>query len=1214
MGVMIPAAHASDNATESPAVVMPATPNETEEPTDIIPPSNGVTEQPADQEEPAVNEEEQKNEEQPNKSEEEIDNAEQSEQPEQSEESEQSEKPEQTDLEATKPETTENPAEAVGFSITGVTIKDSNGVVIGEGSDDQIDLNAAVEISYNWSLADDHTFQAGSTYEFDIPKAFEIYTTIKNEPLSFDGEEVGTFNVDTQGHVTITFNEFIKNHSQVSGHIGIRTNFSSQIISETNKVEIVFPIADNFVTKTIYFKPAGGTTLTKQGVAEKANKINWSVDVNTALKTIDNAVLSDTIPAGLSLNEDSVQVHHLNVGINSPPTLGELASNYVVKVENDQLQIKFNEPGINSAYRVTYSTPIDPDSELTQFTNKATLTGSNINETTASATVNVHRGALLEKAVESYDGPNQTVHWIIKYNFGQKTIPKQYALLTDRFNGDQELVKDSFKVYRVSADAGSQPNESQLVSNYVLTPITNDDGKNGFNLQFNEDITDAYIIKYATKATERVEGSGLNVSNSVTAIKPDGNGSETKEASQTLGNVIGKKQRGDVDYNLKLVDWNIVINEDNYEMKNVVVRDVFPTGGLKLVQDQLKVLDANGVEVDASNYELEIGGVGEEFGKQGFTLRFKPSYPFNTKHTISYTTEFNNDWKHPHHISNAPAGGEFPNQAMISWGDDANAPKSITVSDTFWPDNLTRNNGAKSGSYDARYKAITWTIKANYNKKELKNAQIIDVIQPNQVYKEGSLHVYKMELLGWWDGTRQGELVDPSQYEVISPTEKNNHTLTVKFKNTINSPYWITFETTLENQVVDKVVSNEVTFKADEYSATWEGSVNIPYGGEYVSKSGVQNDDAIDWTIYINRGQSFIKNAVIYDEPTPNQIVLADSFHLYNAAASADGSLTQTTELVKGEDYTLQLANDGSGQFVLKFTKPIENQAYILKYSSLIHAANGEIVSNKVKFEGDGITVGELTTNKEIIVRSSSGSGSGTGVVGNLEIVKLDKEDQKKSLKGAVFELSDVKGKQVTLQATTDEDGKAIFSKLLYGKYILKEITAPAGYVLDQTQISVTIDKSIKDEGNVLTLTVFNSKKKDPNPPVTPTEPSNPSTPSVPGTPTNPGTPNTPGNPNTQQPTPPSEEPNNNPNPEIVDVDDDEIPLEGVDPSDPLPSDKPNTNKPETKRPNVKTKTSGVTYLPQTGEEIPLVTYGIGFILLTYGLYLRFNVIRNRKK
>ena len=1210
MGVMVPTAHASDNATESAAMVVPATPSETEGYTDIIPPSNGVIEQPAEQEEPAVNEEEEKNEEQPNKSEEGMENAEeQSEQPEQPEQSEQSEQPEleQTDLEVIKPETTENPEEAIGFSITGVTIKNNNGVVIGEGSDDQLDLNDAVEISYNWSLADDHTFQVGSTYEFDIPKAFEIYTTIKNEPLSFDGEQVGTFNVDTQGHVTITFNEFIKKYSQISGHIAVKTNFSSQIISETNKVEIVFPIADSFVTKTVYFKPVGGTTLTKQGVAEKVNKINWRVDVNTALKTIDNAVLSDTIPAGLTLNEASVQVHHLNVGINTPSTLGELATNYVVKVENAQLQIKFNEPGINSAYRVTYSTPIDPDSELTQYTNKATLTGSNINEVTASATVKVHRGALLDKAVESYDAPNQTIHWIIKYNFGQKTIAKQYALLTDRFNGDQELVQDSLKVYRVSADTGSQLDESQLVSNYELIPITNDDGKNGFNLQFSEDITDAYIIKYVTKATERVEGNGLTVSNSVTVIKPDGNGSETKEASQTLGNVIGKKQRGNVDYKLKLVDWNIDINEDNYEMKNVVVQDVFPTGGLKLVQDQLKVLDANGVEVDPSNYELEIGGAGEEFGKQGFTLRFKPSYTFNSKHMIRYTTEFNNDWKHPHHISNTPARGEFPNQATISWGVDANPPKSITVSDTFWPDQLTRNNGAKSGSYDARYKAITWTIKANYNKKELKNAQIIDVIQPNQVYKEGSLHVYKMDLLGWWDGVRQGEWVDPSQYEVISPTEQNNHTLTVNFKNTINSPYWITFETTLENQVVDKVVRNEVTFKASDYSATWEGSVSIPYGGEYVSKSGVQNDDAIDWTIYINRGQSYIKNAIIYDEPTPNQIILADSFHLYKATAAADGSLSQTTELVKGEDYTLELASDGSGQFVLKFAKPIENQAYILKYSSLIHAANGEIVSNNVKFEGDGITVGELTTNKEIIIRSSSGSGSGRGVVGNLEIVKLDKEDGKKYLKGAVFELSDVKGKQVTLKVTTDEDGKAIFSKLLYGKYILKEITAPEGYVLDQTQINVTIDKSIEDEGNVLTLTVFNSKKKDPNPPVTPTEPSIPSTPSEPGTPGNPETPNTPSDPSTQPPTTPSEEPNINPSPEIVDVDDDEIPLDGVDPSEPSPSDKPNTNTPET-------KTSGVAYLPQTGEQVPLVTYGIGFILLCYGLYLRFNVIRNRKK
>ena len=89
----------------------------------------------------------------------------------------------------------------------------------------------------------------------------------------------------------------------------------------------------------------------------------------------------------------------------------------------------------------------------------------------------------------------------------------------------------------------------------------------------------------------------------------------------------------------------------------------------------------------------------------------------------------------------------------------------------------------------------------------------------------------------------------------------------------------------------------------------------------------------------------------------------------------------------------------------------------------------------------------------EMIVKNKKAPDS----VGQIEIEKVDAEDSSMKLKGAMFQILNKDGIEVGI-LTTDEKGKAISKQLALGKYMIKEIKAPDGYMLlrDSIEIEVT--------------------------------------------------------------------------------------------------------------------------------------------------------------
>ncbi|HDR8212005.1 TPA: LPXTG cell wall anchor domain-containing protein, partial [Bacillus cereus] len=502
---------------------------------------------------------------------------------------------------------------------------------------------------------------------------------------------------------------------------------------------------------------------------------------------------------------------------------------------------------------------------------------------------------------------------------------------------------------------------------------------------------------------------------------------------------------GDTDYNAKTTKWTIIVNDNNYVLNDAVITDTFDFGGLTLQENSFKITDGSNELKLGHDYTLHVTD-------KGFEVKLTGDYKSNMDKTltITYTTDFNYE-----NLSKENDNKSFKNTANLSWIDINDKKNNSSSNDTFDPDYYTKGNGFKYGSYNAQTKEIKWDIGFNYNNRPIKDPSIVDVLRDNQKLIPESIEVRHMKLTGGAHGFEIGDPVSPSEYTIENPTKDNNNTLTVHFKNEINSAYYISFKTSLVGEQINKRYDNYADLKDGSKTVTTiHGAFEIKNGGSGVTKTAKQNDKYIDWSVSINPSQSTIENAVVTDEPTDNQILDEKSFHLYPTIVAVDGTLTKdtTNELKEGTDYKLKVTTDndtGKQQFKVEFLHTID-RAYILEYRSLINADHMETVSNKANITGHRLILKETTTTEDVVVKVSSGSGGGSANKGrgSLQIMKVDDKDQKVRLAGAEFTLYDQTGTTAIRPITTGDDGVAKFNNLRRDKYMIKETKAPKGYVI----------------------------------------------------------------------------------------------------------------------------------------------------------------------
>lgn len=951
--------------------------------------------------------------------------------------------------------------------LTGVTLTDENGKPYDKGN--RADTNSPVKISIDWAIPDDlgKTINAGDTYEFDLPKEFIMHNDIVNLPLSAGDTTFGTFSIDTNGHVVMTFNGEVKDSSNVKGTLVINTQFNEKKITGSTTQKIPFPVNSDTPETTVYFKPNVSKTIDKSGALDKGinpGKVTWTVDVNKKLDQVKKAKLTESLPDGLIYR--SVKLYELNVNIDGSVSRGnEVSSGYSVDSKGN---VTFNGT-IDSAYRLVYETDIDNSAKPSEggnmtLTNKAAFSGDNLEPISAEATVAAKYGKMIAKSSTGYDGESQTFSWALSYNYGEKQIDQSKASIKDSFGtGDLHLVKDSLKVIPITfGQNGSEQAGTPLKEGEDYTLI---DNGSGFEVKFNKNITSAYKITYQTKVN-----SGVIIDKSTTYTNSVVTGTgDSKEASGIAIQQNLIKGYSNVDYEKKTADWTITVNKNNYEMNNWTLDDQFESGGLVLIDDSFKIQDTTNNKTLQKDKDYTLTKKPEH---KGFTLALIGDYAkTDSQFKITYTTTFNADYSNE----------SVKNTAQSTWTDQYGNERTNKVSSGFTPNHQTTNNGFKNGSYNAVSKEITWKIGVNYNGEPTKNPYIKDAITDPQQFVPGSV-VIKSYTINKNGSITEGDALDPSKYEVEEPSEKNERTLTVHLKTGDSVPYLIEFKTSLKEKVIDQnKYTNKATYHNDGYAdRTLTGSVSVVDGGSLIFKGGKQNGSYIDWSINVNSSQSTLDDVKVTDTPDENQILDADSFKVYQAKYDENGVVKDSSgnliagdvELQKDKDYTLNIKTDnttGEQSFVLEFIGSYKqiDRAYVIKYRSLINiAGTSGHVKNKVSISGTNVKEQTQETSSSIFVAISSGDGSGSGEKGSLTIFKTGEDDN--ALEGADFQLWSEDAKQLLRTGTTDSGGKLTFGNIRYGSYVLKEIKAPDGYTISDAYakgVSVKIDSNSSKTG-----------------------------------------------------------------------------------------------------------------------------------------------------
>ena len=223
-------------------------------------------------------------------------------------------------------------------------------------------------------------------------------------------------------------------------------------------------------------------------------------------------------------------------------------------------------------------------------------------------------------------------------------------------------------------------------------------------------------------------------------------------------------------------------------------------------------------------------------------------------------------------------------------------------------------------------------------------------------------------------------------------------------------------------------------------------------------------------------------------------------FGLYAAEdIYADGKLIIAKDsLIIVQDSLVSLSSldkDGRGRF--------EGELPFAKYYVLELQTAAGFVLDGTKYPVDASYTGADNAVTRIKVNGGEAIINKRSL-GELRVLKLDAATNK-PLKGAKFGV--YQGDKKIGEAVTDDKGYALFSGLAFGEYKVRELEAPAGYVLVDEIWTI----NIRENGQKVLLEVLNQKQPgEPEQPDEPDEPEIPKEPEVPVEPTEPDEPDKP--------------------------------------------------------------------------------------------------------
>src|SRR5699024_9029231 len=343
--------------------------------------------------------------------------------------------------------------------------------------------------------------------------------------------------------------------------IEIRAQLDQDKVQEEDGKITISPIGEEGEQTIPIERPQKDKTVEKQGQPNKsynADEIEWTVTLNKSAQTLKDVSLEDLLPEGTEYKEGSLKVVKQAASINGTPIGDATEVTVTPSVEDGKLVVPLGD--IEDVYTLTYTTTVI-DMENKDFKNKVVFKDKELDDIEADATVTINRGEPLNKGKvgghAAYDPKKGIITWYVEFNYDQKSLNN--VTLSDAWTpkGKVELVEDSVKFQEMTIDENGKAHK---VGGGPVSPseigATLTKKEDGFDISgITTDKT--YYIVYKTKVKERVvDKEGFTVNNKV-SFEDNERGNH-----QDIGQKVGLKSAGKVNYQDKTIEWTIRINSD----------------------------------------------------------------------------------------------------------------------------------------------------------------------------------------------------------------------------------------------------------------------------------------------------------------------------------------------------------------------------------------------------------------------------------------------------------------------------------------------------------------------------------------------------------------------------------------------------------------------------------------------------------------------------